>query len=29
MTVPPVLFAKITDDELAALAERFGGAEQP
>ena len=25
VTVPPVLFAKISDDELAALAERFGG----
>ncbi|MET0903157.1 MAG: class I tRNA ligase family protein, partial [Acidimicrobiales bacterium] len=29
VTVPPVLFAKITDDELAELAERFGGADRP
>ncbi|MFF3753562.1 methionine--tRNA ligase [Streptomyces sp. NPDC002018] len=27
-TVPPVLFAKITDDDLAAYKERFGGEEQ-
>ena len=27
VAVPPVLFAKIADDELAALAERFGGAD--
>jgi methionyl-tRNA synthetase len=26
VSVPPVLFAKISDDDLAALAERFGGA---
>jgi methionyl-tRNA synthetase len=24
-TVPPVLFAKITDEELASYIERFGG----
>jgi methionyl-tRNA synthetase len=27
VAVPPVLFAKIADDELAALAARFGGAD--
>ncbi|MET8679819.1 methionine--tRNA ligase [Streptomyces sp. NPDC004647] len=27
-TVPPVLFAKITEDDLASYRERFGGAEQ-
>ena len=27
VAVPPVLFAKIPDDDLAALAARFGGAE--
>ncbi|MCF3100118.1 methionine--tRNA ligase [Streptomyces roseoverticillatus] len=28
-TVPPVLFAKITEDDLAAYRERFGGGEEP